>query len=241
MALTEEQKEQRAAQRRLAIALREEDRARIRDAKHRAWREKDMFLTREQALAGEPCRGCGSPVIDELGSWPPPMRLTQNERQEHDLQDAAYRERHKNCDAHRWGVQGSRAMHCGLCCPPLPLSAEQVETISRIFASHTPRPEELDVWALSLTCGHRVERSVHHTNRQWSGSTVHCQDCAITRGVVESERVVDAANRMVELQRKRDADVVKAHRDVAKAEAAVVHAKRKLEALTSHPTGALDA
>lgn len=49
-------------------ALKEETRAHRDEAKRREWREKGMYLTREQAAAGEPCRGWGLPVIDNLGN-----------------------------------------------------------------------------------------------------------------------------------------------------------------------------
>ena len=39
-----------------------------------------MYLTREQAAAGELCRGCGLPVIDNLGNWPGTMYLTDKQR-----------------------------------------------------------------------------------------------------------------------------------------------------------------
>src|SRR5690606_4245439 len=71
--LTEEQKRTRAETRRRNEALRAEADAHRQEAKRREWYEKDMFLTREQAAGGEPCRGCGLPVIDGLGSFPPLM------------------------------------------------------------------------------------------------------------------------------------------------------------------------
>ncbi|HEX4402818.1 MAG TPA: hypothetical protein VHZ98_15970 [Galbitalea sp.] len=231
MALTEAEKEARAEKRRIAAAQRAEDDALRHEARRRVWHEKGMYLTREQAAAGEPCRGCGLPVIDNLGSWPPLRQLNEKQRLEREVADAAFTERHRDCHAHRWSMEGSRATHCGLCCPPLPLSASQMENISRILKGVTRREEELDVWALSLTCGHRVEREVHHTNRYLAGSTAHCADCGVTRGIVTSERIVEAADRQAEAKRKRETEVRHAEKDVAKAEAAVAEAKRKLAAI----------
>lgn len=51
----------------MTSALREEARAHRNEAKKREWREKGTYLTREQAAAGELCRGCGFPVVDDLG------------------------------------------------------------------------------------------------------------------------------------------------------------------------------
>lgn len=231
MAVDEEQKRSRAEARRLTAAVKEEAQAHRREAKQREWREKGMYLTREQALSGEPCRGCGLPVIDNLGSWPALMNLSEQERRDHDAAEAKFHQLHPDCDAVRWSMQGSRAMHCCLCCPPLPLSQSQVESISRIFNRHVVHEEELDVWTLALTCGHRVERTVHNTNQYWSGSTTHCPECGMTRGVLNSERIIEAKDRLAEVRRKRDAEVAKAKKEVRRAEAAAASAREKLAAM----------
>lgn len=164
MPLTEQQKQARAEKRRMTNALKEEARAHRDEARRIEWREKGMYLTREQAAAGEPCRGCGLPVIDNLGDWGGTMYLTPEQRSEYDADQAKYREMHPTCDAYRWSMQGSRATHCGYCCPPLPMSREQSEPIGRLLASLPERREkELDIWERTLTCGHKVEQSVHHT------------------------------------------------------------------------------
>ena len=229
--MTEAEKEARAEKRKIAAAQRAEDDALRHEVRRREWQARGMFLTREQAAAGEPCRGCGLPVIDNLGSWPPLTQLDQKQRLEREVADAAFTERHQDCHAHRWSMEGSRATHCGLCCPPLPLSASQMENISRILNSVTRREEELDVWALTLTCGHRVEHDVHYTKRYWSGSTVHCPECGQTRGIVTSERIIEAVDRQAETKRRRETEVRRAEKSVARAEATVAEAKRKLATL----------
>lgn len=221
----------RAETRRRNDALRAEEDALRREAKRREWHEKGMYLTRDQAAAGEPCRGCGLPVIDGLGSWPPLMHLSDPERIDHDAAEAKYKELHPDCRAHRWSMAGSRTTHCGLCCSPLPLSQNQIESISRILKGHVRREEEHDIWALDLTCGHHVERTVHHNQRDWIGTTTLCSECEMTRGVVTSERIVEAANRKKEMERKRATDVAKAEREVAKTEKAAAEAREKLAAL----------
>ncbi len=229
--LTEEQKRARADTLRRNDALRDEQDARRREAKRREGREKGMYLTRDQAAAGEPCRGCGLLVIDGLGSWPPLMHLSDLERIDYDVAEAKYKERHPDCRAHRWSMEGSRTTHCGLCCPPLPLSQNQIESISGILNGHVRRGEELDVWALDLTCGHRTERSVHYTQRYWIGTTTLCPECELTRGIVGAERIVEAASRMAEVKQKRTSDVARAEKEVARAEKAATEAREKLAAL----------
>ncbi|MBK4347672.1 hypothetical protein [Lacisediminihabitans changchengi] len=229
MPLTEQQKQARAEKRRMMNALKEEARAHRDEARRIEWREKGMHLTREQAAAGEPCRGCGLPVIDNLGDWGGTMYLTPEQRSDYDAEQAKYRKMHPNCDAHRWSMQGSRATHCGYCCPPLPMSREQSEHIGRLLASFPERrEEELDIWERILTCGHKVEQSVHHTNQSPSFSTARCPGCEMTRGVVNSVKIVEAAARMAEVMRKRDDRVARAERELKKAEKAVAEAREKL-------------
>jgi len=186
-----------------------------------------MFLTRNQAVAGEPCRACRLPVIDGLGSWPPLVHLTEQERVDHDVAEAKFKQLRPDCHAHRWSIEGSRSTHCGLCCPPLPLSPSQIESVSRILSGHVRREEELVIWALDLTCGHRTEHSVHHTQRYWIGSTALCPERKVTRGMVSSERVVEAADRKTEIELERTTDVAKAETELRKAETVVLEAKRK--------------
>ncbi|QYF74391.1 hypothetical protein [Cryobacterium sp. PAMC25264] len=212
-------------------ALKEEARAHRDEAKRREWREKGMYLTREQAAAGEPCRGCGLPVIDNLGDWPGTMYLTDEQRVIYDSDQALYRRMHSTCDAHRWSMAGSRATHCGYCCPPLPLSPEQNESIQRILAGLVRREEELDNWERTLTCGHMVEQSVHHTNREPSFATQWCPKCEITRGVVSSAKSIDAAARIAVARGMRDENIVRAERELKKAERAAAEASKRLAEL----------
>ena len=86
-----------------------------------------MYLMGEQAAAGEICRGNVLPVIDNLGSWPGTMDITDEQRIIYDADHERYREMYPNCDAHRWSMAGSRATHCGYCCPPIPMSRDQAE------------------------------------------------------------------------------------------------------------------
>lgn len=229
MPLTEEQKAARAEKRRLTSAREEEARVHRAEAKRREWRENDMYLTREQAAAGEPCRGCGLPIVDDLGDWPGTMYLTPEEGVEYDKAELHFRALHPDCNSHLWSMQGSRVTHCGLCCPPLPFPDSVLDNLARVMASFPQRrEEELDVWALVLTCGHQVERTMHYTNREWTTSTVPCAECDSTRGVVTSERVTDAEARAEEARKKHQAAVDRARDEVRKAEVAAEAARRKL-------------
>lgn len=77
-----------------------------------------------------------------------------------------------------------------------------------------------------------VEQSVHHTNREPSFSTKWCPDCEINRGVVSSEKVVEAAARMA-ADRRRNEKIARAEREVRKAEKAAADARKKLAEVQS--------
>jgi hypothetical protein len=232
MPLTEEQKAKRAQKRRMTNALKEEARAHRDEARRREWRENEMYLTREQVAAGDACRGCGLPVIDNLGSLPGTMYLTDEQRVAYGADQERYRQMHPNCDAHRWSIAGSRATHCGYCCPPIPISREQAESIQRVFATVSERrEEELDIWVRTLTCEHKVELSVHHTNREPSISTQWCPTCEITRGVLMSEKAVESAARIAEANRGRDDKIERAERELTRAEKVAAGDRKKLAAL----------
>ena len=236
MALTEEQKTARAAKRRLNEALKAERRAHRHEAQRRRWADEGMYLTREEAEAGEPCRGCGLPVIDALGNWPGTSYMSDDERTAYDTAEARFSKMHPDCDSHRWSMAGSRATHCGSCCPPLPIPERHLEDLRRFLESLPPRREDdLVIWARTLTCGHIVEVSVHYSHSGPSLSTERCPQCDLTRGVVTSEKVITEASRAAEARRQRAEEVARAEREVAKAEKAARAAKRKLDALRARP------
>ena len=194
--LTNEEKAARAAARAQArvmqAALDAEDQHRRTTEASERWDREGMYLTREQALAGEPCRSCGLPYIDgsnheRKGS----MYWTPEEKSEYDAEDAAFRERHKDCRGVRWTISGSRAQHCGECCPHFPMSEEQALKISRLLSSLTPRNEaDLVTWSHTLTCGHEVLGTVNRDNPNYRASGVRdCPECGAKKGVVSVERV----------------------------------------------------
>src|SRR6266540_4762359 len=182
--LSEEEKARRAANRRREAALAAEEDAIRQENKRQEWVANGTYLTRAELEDGGHCRGCGLPIIDDLGGLPPLMRMTAQEREAHEAGEADFKRRHAECHAGRWSVSGSRTTHCGFCCPPPPLSEQQIEAIVSIFARAGPDPAEPDTWRLALTCGHVIDKTQHASNTYWSASTTHCPTCGQTRGIV---------------------------------------------------------
>ncbi|MFD8389868.1 hypothetical protein ACFV2N_11865 [Streptomyces sp. NPDC059680] len=190
--LTEEQRRERAAKRALRSALdaeADEQRRRERDER---WKREGTHLNWAKYMAGEPCRGCGEPMQDELGSWPPLMQLSESEKREYEEADQKFRERHADCRDARWSISGSRATHCCFCCPPPPMGPKQMKALARLIASwpsHEERKKDLDTWNLTLRCDHVVPHIQHRESRYVSARVVDCPECGERRGVVSSERV----------------------------------------------------
>lgn len=183
---SEEQLAARGAARARKQALAAEEGHLRHEAAHQRWITEGKYLTREEAASSAPCRGCGLLVIDGLGSWPPLLKLTPEQREEYEAQNAAYAARHKDCRAHCWSVSGSRTTHCGACCPPLPLSRTQAGKIQSIMQSHHQSVKHLRRWALTLTCDHKQEVTRNVQDQAWSSGVVDCTVCGQARGVVEA-------------------------------------------------------
>lgn len=192
--LTEEQKARRAATRRRKEALVAEAEYERVEARHMEWRDSGAYLAREELEAGDACRGCGLPVMDRLGDWPWPKDRTPEEQTAYDVAGADFRTRHPDCHSHRWSMSGSRSTHCGLCCPPPPMHQSQIDAISAILRRHKPKSEELDLWRLTLTCEHMVDRTAHRSHSRWTSRVVECPQCGRQRGVVEAEKMESAAS-----------------------------------------------
>lgn len=208
--LTDEEKTRRALNRRRKAALHAEEDAIREENKRREWDANGAYLTWAEIKAKVPCRGCGLPVIDGLGSWPVPINMNDQQRAEYEAADADYRERHPNCRSHRWSMERSRTTHCGLCCPPPPLTKDEIAAFSAFWASFRPKdPAELDTWQLTLTCDHVIEKTQHHSNTYWSGSVDNCPDCQQTRGIVTAERLQSTSAHDAERHRMA-AEIVKA-------------------------------
>jgi hypothetical protein len=188
--LTEEQRQQRALKRARREALEAEEDDRRNEEQRQRWKRDGAYLSREEFEAGVPCRGCGKPLIDGLGSWTPLMHMTPEERSEYDEAGVSFKEQHGECRAPRWSMSGSRATHCGYCCPPNPMSERQIQKIRRILGgSVQTKKKDLDDWDLTLTCDHVVRRTQHRDHDQYSTHVVDCPACGARRGVVQTERV----------------------------------------------------
>lgn len=185
--LTDEQKAERAAARRRKAALEAEADHERNEAKRREWRANGTYLTYEELLDGVPCRGCGLPVDDRLGSWFPTTQLTADERAEYDAADEDHRVRHAGCRAARWTLSGSRTQHCCHCCPPPPMSPGRIEDLQRLLRGILSAPRDLSTWRLTLTCGHTVEATQHRSYTTVQSRVTECQQCGCSRGVIEGE------------------------------------------------------
>jgi hypothetical protein len=230
--LTEEQRRQRAAKRAQRAALDAEAEDQRRRERDDLWKREGTRLTWAEYVAGEPCRGCGSPMKDGLGSWPPLMKMSEQEKREYEEADRRFRERHADCRSGRWTIEGSRLTHCCFCCPPPPLSPKQVESIARIFASvsRQERKKDLDTWDLTLRCGHVVPYIQHRDNAYVSAHVVDCQDCGERRGVVSSERVGPAYRDDGTIREHASADRERLAQEVAAAEAKLARQQKNAAA-----------
>lgn len=213
--LSEDEKERGALARRTKSALAAEADAHRQEAQRRRWAEEGTRLTRAELEAGVCCRGCGLPIIDELGDWPPLMLLTDEERTERENADRTFASRHPACTSVRWSMSGSRMTHCGECCPPPPLGDQQIEAFVRLLRSVSEtNPVDLDTWRLTLTCTHNVDRTAHRTNPSWTSLTSHCPECRRTRGVVTSEKLPCSSQRRAAERVRLDHEIEQATREL---------------------------
>ena len=231
--LTEEQRRQRAAKRALRAALDAEADDRRRRERDALWKREGMYLSWDEYVAGEPCRGCGQPMSDDLGSWPPLMKMSESEKREYEEADRTFRERHADCRDGRWSIEGSRVSHCFFCCPQPPLSPKQIESLARIFASAPSREErkkDLDTWDLILRCEHVVPYIQHRDNAYVSARVVDCPDCGERRGVVSSERVGPAYSGDGTIHEHAAADRERHARELAAAKAKLARQQKNAAA-----------
>ncbi|MGH3221465.1 MAG: hypothetical protein ACRDPY_22690 [Streptosporangiaceae bacterium] len=234
--MTDEQREQKALvrARRAAEAAEEDDRR--KEERRQQWQREGTCLSWAEIEAGEPCRGCGQPLLDGMGDWPPLLKLTPEQRAEYDRADAAFRERHGDCRAVRWSMGGHRAAHCFYCCPMPPLRDWQAEQLAQIFSSAraSARADDLDAWELTLTCDHVVRRTQHRDKGdRCSTAVTSCPACARRRGVVAARRVGPADDKSGRVARERlAAELAEARMKLDKQRKAVKATERRIADLT---------
>ncbi|NEA55582.1 hypothetical protein G3I60_15850 [Streptomyces sp. SID13666] len=231
--LTEEQRLQRAAKRALRSALDSEADDQRRRERDERWKREGTHLSWAEHMAGEPCRGCGQPMQDGLGSWPPLMKLSESEKREYEEADRRFRQRHADCRDARWTISGSRVTHCCFCCPSPPMGPKQIEDLSKLFASWPSREERkkaLDTWNLNLRCDHVVPHIQHREQSYVSARVVDCPECGERRGVVSSERVGPAYNDDGTIRERAAADRERLAQELAAAEAKLARQQKNTAA-----------
>jgi hypothetical protein len=235
--MTEEQRQHRALMRARREALAAEEDDRRLEQRRQQWCNDSTYLSRTEMEAGEPCRGCGEPLLDGLGNWPPLMQMTPAQQSEYEQADVLFRERHRECRSHRWSMNGHRATHCGYCCPPPPLSERQIEQISRIFSSAKTEKKDLDGWNLTLTCDHVVPHTHHRDHDRYTTRVVDCPPCGSRRGVVRAQRVGPADDPGGRIQKERQtaelqsakAKLERQRKDIAATELRIGEVAKQLE------------
>ncbi|MFE6025630.1 hypothetical protein [Streptomyces niveus] len=236
--LTQAQRQQQTQVGRRSEALQTEEDDRRVEERRQQWRQKGMYLSPGELAAGHPCRSCGEPFRDGLGSWPPLLQMTPEERTEHDATKAEYTKRHAECRAVHWTVRGSRTQHCSVCCPPPPMGEEQTKAIAKILFSPMPEKRHLDDWDLTLTCDHTVRHTQHRDHQRYSTAVVACPTCGTRRGVVGAVHIGPSDDPEGEVQQERlatelqaaEAKLERQRKTTAKTEQQVAKIVRKLGA-----------
>lgn len=105
------------------------------------WQD-DQRLLYDEMLTGQPCRGCGRPLIGGP-RWVPIRDRSPDEAAALEAEEAAFRALHPDCRAAHWTVGYGYLIHCARCCPPPPMSPatwKQVnDLLSRFSAEHRER------------------------------------------------------------------------------------------------------
>jgi hypothetical protein len=95
-------------------------------------------LTWEELVGGVPCQGCGRPILGDETSRDEGEPWTAYRERMKPIEDA-FQIRHSGHGS-SW-TAGGGPIHCRSCCPPPPLSPEQIAQIRRIL--NPPQPEPL--------------------------------------------------------------------------------------------------
>lgn len=201
----EKQRQQQPQARSCSVALQAEEEDRLWKEKRDRWRREGMYLSSEELAAGQPCRSCGRPFIDDLGPLPPLAEMAPEDRSAYEAENAQYWKLHADCRGIHWTVRGSRTQHCSNCCPPPPRGDEQAKAIAKILFSKLD-VRDLDDWDVTLTCNHVVRGTKHRQQQRYSATVENCPACETRRGVVSAVHIGPAADPDRDVRLKRAAE-----------------------------------
>lgn len=179
---------QRTATRLEKTAREAEEREKRRREASERWVREGTRLSWDELQAGVACRGCGEPIIDNLGGFPARVKETPEQRKAREDKEGAYQRRHPDCHEAQWTMQGSRTIHCCGCCPPPPLGPVLTAKVAEIFRRPRPPEHEYVWWRVDFRCGHHVEVRRHKSIQYLTESAVDCADCGEVRGVLHRAR-----------------------------------------------------
>ncbi|WP_279586697.1 transposase [Microbacterium sp. IO18] len=134
-----------------------------------AWSTQGLHQPYSEFAAGEPCRACRRPLLNDLSPA------------DRDAGNSTFRSEHGHCKLGFWAVEGCTTQHCHRCCPPPPLSPSQVRIVRRLLSAPAARRVH---WRLELTCGHITSRDT--ANEYVAPATATCTACSSTRGVIRA-------------------------------------------------------
>ena len=189
--MTDEERERRASlrARRTAQAAEADDR-RVEERRLQ-WQREGVYMTRAEIEAGEPCRGCGQPLLDGLGDWGPLNNLTPDQRAEYDRAEGT-KPRGTAPGLPVAPLQPGRSPG-----PPLRVLLPDAAPVGRASRPGRAdpvlvrtRPEDLDDWDGVLTCGNTVRRTQHRDHgERLSWRVTERAACGQHRGVITAQRI----------------------------------------------------
>jgi hypothetical protein len=175
---------------------------------------------------------------DLPSAMPPLLNLTSDQRAEHERVEELFRDRHRDCRSHRWGLSGHRSLHCGTAVRHLRSAFSKSSGCRRSYSSFPARSEDQDAWDLELTCGHAARRTQHRDHDRYSARVVECPVCEQRRGVISAERVGPADDPIDQVARDRlVAELSAAHAKLDKQRKTTAAAERKVSELTQKMRG----
>jgi hypothetical protein len=115
------------------------------------------------------------------------MKMTADELAAQQAMEAEFRQIHAECDkqfgGRGWTYEGSRTSHCWECCPFPPMSDSQISSLRQLLLRTQDdawRRNNLNVWRVTLRCGHSVEREVNRGQEKYPPnrySAPMCPEC----------------------------------------------------------------